>query len=52
MDLHPFPTIAIILALATLAGLVATRLRQPLIVAFILVGILVGPVGVGWVSAV
>ena len=51
MDLHPFPTIAIILALATLAGLVATRLRQPLIVAFILVGILVGPVGVGWVSA-
>ncbi|OAN37865.1 cation:proton antiporter [Mycolicibacterium iranicum] len=51
MDLHPFPTIAIILALATLAGLLATRLRQPLIVAFILVGILVGPVGVGWVSA-
>ncbi len=51
MDLHPFTTIAVILAIATVAGLVATRLRQPLIVAFIAVGIVVGPVGTGWVSA-
>lgn len=51
MDLHPFPTIAIILAIATAAGLLATRLRQPLIVAFIVVGIAVGPIGTGWVSA-
>ncbi len=51
MDLHPFPTIAVILATATVAGLIATRLRQPLIVAFILVGVVAGPVGVGLVSA-
>ncbi|CAN5462409.1 cation:proton antiporter [soil metagenome] len=51
MNLHPFTTIAIILAIATVAGLLATRLRQPLIVAFIVVGIAVGPVGTGWVSA-
>lgn len=51
MDLHPFTTIAVILAIATVAGLLATRLRQPLIVAFIVVGIAVGPVGTGWVSA-
>lgn len=51
MDLHPFTTIAVILAIATVAGLIATRLRQPLIVAFIVVGIVVGPVGTGWVSA-
>ena len=51
MDLHPFTTIAVILAIATVAGLIATRLRQPLIVAFIVVGIAVGPVGTGWVSA-
>ncbi|QUR65769.1 cation:proton antiporter [Mycobacterium spongiae] len=51
MDLHPFATIAIILAIATVAGLFATRLRQPLIVAFIGVGIAVGPVGTGWASA-
>ncbi|AFM15842.1 Kef-type K+ transport system, predicted NAD-binding component [Mycolicibacterium chubuense NBB4] len=51
MDLDPFPTIAVLLAVATAAGLLASRLRQPLIVAFIVVGILVGPVGFGWVSA-
>lgn len=51
VDIHPFPTIAIVLTLATLAGLIAMRLRQPLIVAFILVGVVVGPVGLGWISA-
>jgi Kef-type K+ transport system membrane component KefB len=48
---HSFATMALILAIATVAGLVATRLRQPLIVAFLAVGIAVGPVGTGWVSA-
>ncbi|WP_244231363.1 cation:proton antiporter [Saccharomonospora piscinae] len=51
MELHAFPTIAIILAMAAAAGLLATRLRQPLIVAFLGVGIAVGPVGTGWVVA-
>lgn len=50
MDSHPFATVAIILAIATVAGLLATRLRQPLIVAFIVVGIALGPVGTGWVT--
>ncbi|MDV6014266.1 cation:proton antiporter family protein [Haloechinothrix sp. LS1_15] len=50
MDLVDFPVIAAVLAIAAAAGLVATWLRQPLIVAFIGVGILVGPVGLGWVT--
>jgi Kef-type K+ transport system membrane component KefB len=51
MVLHEFALIALILAIAAVTGLVATRLRQPLIVAFIGVGILVGPAGFGWVEA-
>ncbi|WP_340682583.1 cation:proton antiporter family protein [Amycolatopsis coloradensis] len=51
MELHAFPLVAIILTIAAAAGLLAVRLRQPLIVAFIGVGILVGPVGTGWVDA-
>ncbi|BBX18470.1 sodium:proton exchanger [Mycolicibacterium duvalii] len=51
MELHPFATIAAVLATATVGGVIATRLRQPLIVAFIIVGIGVGPVGFGWVSS-
>jgi Kef-type K+ transport system membrane component KefB len=51
VELHAFPLVAIILAIAAAAGLLAVRLRQPLIVAFIGVGILVGPVGTGWVEA-
>lgn len=50
MDLHPFPTLAAILVIATVAGFIAIKLRQPLIVAFILVGVAVGPVGLEWVS--
>ncbi|GAB3107598.1 cation:proton antiporter [Streptomyces calidiresistens] len=51
MELHDFPLLAAVLAVATVIGLLATRLRQPLIVAFIGVGILVGPAGLGWVEA-
>jgi len=39
-----------ILLFAALVGLVAARLRQPMIVAFIVVGILAGPAGFGWVT--
>ncbi|MCC5951064.1 MAG: cation:proton antiporter [Acidimicrobiia bacterium] len=45
-----FTTLAVILGLAIVVGFVANRLRQPLIVAFIAVGIVVGPVGFGWVE--
>lgn len=51
MEVHAFPLIAAVLAIAVAAGSVAVRLRQPLIVSFIGVGILVGPLGTGWVVA-
>ena len=53
--MSPFPDIftemAVLLLLAAAVGAIGTRLRQPLIVAFIAVGILVGPSALGWVSA-
>jgi Kef-type K+ transport system membrane component KefB len=42
---------AVLLLLAAGVGALCVRLRQPLIVAFIAVGILVGPSALGWVSA-
>lgn len=46
-----FTEIAVLLLVAAVTGFVCLRLRQPLIVAFIAVGILVGPSVLGWVSA-
>ena len=46
-----FYEIAIILAIATGVGFFALRLRQPLIIAFIIVGIFVGPAGINIVNA-
>lgn len=40
-----FEEIALLLLAAVIAGVLAVRLRQPLIIAFIIVGIVVGPVG-------
>lgn len=45
-----FYTTAAILAVATVVGFIGTRLRQPLIVSFIAVGVVVGPAVLGWVS--
>jgi Kef-type K+ transport system membrane component KefB len=45
-----FLEIGIILSLAAIGGFIAQYLRQPLIVAFIAIGILVGPSGFGMVS--
>jgi Kef-type K+ transport system membrane component KefB len=45
-----FNQIAVVLTLATAVGVVALRLRQPLIVGFIAVGILVGPEVLGVVA--
>jgi Kef-type K+ transport system membrane component KefB len=50
VDNEPFHLIAAVLGVAALFGVVSLRLRQPLIVAFIAVGILVGPSGLGWVT--
>ena len=44
-----FTLMAAILAVAAGVGFVANRARQPLIVAFIAVGILVGPSALDWV---
>ncbi len=46
-----FTEMAALLLLAAAVGALGVRLRQPLIVAFIAVGILVGPSVLGWVSA-
>lgn len=46
-----FTEMAVLLLLAAVIGAIGVRLRQPLIVAFIAVGILVGPSVFGWVSA-
>ncbi len=45
-----FYEFALLLATAGVMGLIAQGLKQPLIVAFIAVGILVGPAGLQWVS--
>jgi Kef-type K+ transport system membrane component KefB len=47
---HLFTEMAAVLAISALVGATALWLRQPLIVAFIIVGIIVGPVGLSWVS--
>jgi Kef-type K+ transport system membrane component KefB len=46
-----FYEITALLLFAAVAGGIALKLRQPLIVAFIVVGIAVGPAGLGWVTA-
>jgi Kef-type K+ transport system membrane component KefB len=46
-----FAVIAAVLVVAAVAGALGAVLRQPLIVVFIAVGVLVGPVGFGWVEA-
>lgn len=46
-----FQEFGLLLILAAVAGLVALRLRQPLIGAYIVVGIAVGPSGFGWATA-
>jgi Kef-type K+ transport system membrane component KefB/Trk K+ transport system NAD-binding subunit len=47
---NPFAEIALTLLVAALVGAVGTWLRQPLIVSFIAVGVLVGPAGVSLVT--
>ena len=49
MHAESFTQIAAVLALAVFAGFVATRLKQPIIMAFILVGVVAGPSGFGWI---
>ncbi len=47
----PFSEIASVLAVAAAIGALALWLRQPLIIAFVVVGIVLGPAGLDWVHA-
>jgi Kef-type K+ transport system membrane component KefB len=47
----PFSEFAHLLLISALAGAVFVRLRQPVLIAYIVVGIAVGPAVFGWVSA-
>lgn len=47
-----FDEIVALLLVATLAGMFSVRLRQPLIIGFIAVGILAGPSGLDWIRSI
>jgi Kef-type K+ transport system membrane component KefB len=47
----PFGEFALLLLVSALAGALFVRLRQPALIAYIVVGILLGPAGVGLVEA-
>jgi len=49
-DSDPVITIAILLALALVGGMVAHRLRQPVMMGYLLIGVAVGPHALGLVS--
>ena len=46
-----FTEFALLLFIAAMAGALAVRLRQPVLIAYIAVGILVGPAGFSLVTA-
>lgn len=48
---EPFAEFALLLLACALAGALAGRLRQPALIAYIVVGIAAGPAGFGWVRA-
>jgi Kef-type K+ transport system membrane component KefB len=48
---NAFSEIALLMLLAALAGAVAVRLRQPVLIAYIVLGIVVGPAGFSLVAA-
>ncbi len=48
---EPFAELSVLLVIAALVGAAAVRLRQPVLIAYIVVGITVGPAALGLVSA-
>ncbi len=50
LELDTFGITAAILAVAGVVAFLAHRARQPLIIAFILVGVVVGPSALGWIT--
>jgi Kef-type K+ transport system membrane component KefB/Trk K+ transport system NAD-binding subunit len=51
MQMTPFVEIAAILSLATVIGIVGQKLRQPLIIMFLITGILAGPSFFGFIQS-
>ena len=49
-ELDAFATTAAVLAVAAVFAFIAHRARQPTIVAYIIVGVIVGPTALGWVE--
>jgi len=49
-QLDPVVTIAILLAAALLGGMIAHRLRQPIVLGYLIIGVAVGPYTLGLVS--
>jgi len=49
--LSPFAEFALLLMVSAVAGVVSVRLRQPVLIAYIVVGIVVGPAVLGLVTA-
>ena len=50
MQLDPFVGLAILLAAALVGGMVAHRLKQPVILGYLVVGVIIGPNALGWIS--
>jgi len=50
LQIPPFAEIALLLGITALVGALAVRLRQPVLIAYIIVGILVGPAAFGMVQ--
>ncbi|MDM7456109.1 MAG: cation:proton antiporter [Tepidimonas sp.] len=51
MTFTPFAEFAVLLLVAAGAGALFVQLRQPVLIAYIVVGIALGPAGLGWVKA-
>ncbi|TSE21591.1 Glutathione-regulated potassium-efflux system protein KefC [Tepidimonas alkaliphilus] len=51
MELTPFAELAALLLIAALAGAVFVRLRQPVLIAYLVLGLVLGPAGLGLVKA-
>jgi CPA2 family monovalent cation:H+ antiporter-2 len=49
-QLDPLVTIAILLAAALVGGMIAHRLRQPIILGYLVIGVTVGPHALGLIG--
>lgn len=50
ISLDPIITLSILLVIALAGGMIAHRLRQPIIVGYLIIGVLAGPHALGWVK--